>query len=70
MINKITLILALCCAPFCTFAQHSTTVELDSLIGWLDNHIHISKDSTLVYKTAHKALKLSRESSREKTLAN
>ncbi|OUR92238.1 histidine kinase [Flavobacteriales bacterium 34_180_T64] len=70
MINKLTLMLALCCASLNVQAQNSTIVELDTLIIWLEQHIDNSKDSTLIYKTAHKALKLSRNKSRKKSLAN
>ena len=70
MTNKLTLIIALFCASLNAHAQNASSGELDSLINWLELHSQFSKDSSSIYKNAHVALKLSRASSREKSLAN
>lgn len=66
--KQLTIFFALLFAITCS-AQHSNSQKLDSLLNWLDNHIHNSKDSTHISKNAHKAIALSNTTKNHDALA-
>ncbi|MEZ4856407.1 MAG: histidine kinase dimerization/phosphoacceptor domain -containing protein [Gelidibacter sp.] len=68
MTLKLTFLLVLN-TLFCV-AQHSEVTELDSINVWLQNHYKVSKDSTSIFKNAHKAIILSQKTNNQMALAS
>lgn len=69
MKQQLTIVLVLFCTSFISHAQNADTVELNSLLGWLDTHINISKDSTEIASNAYKAILLSKKTRNKEALA-
>ncbi len=68
MKQRLTIVLVLFCTTF-FYGQNPDSVKLDSLLGWLDTHILIPKDSTTIAKNSYSAISLSKKTNNQESLA-
>ncbi|RKE90860.1 tetratricopeptide repeat-containing sensor histidine kinase [Ichthyenterobacterium magnum] len=68
MNKQLTIIITLFCVPIFLCAQNLVSKEIHTHLNWLDNHIKNIKDSTLIYKTAHQTIRLSKTSNNQNAL--
>ncbi len=56
-------------STICFYAQPRDSIKIDSLMAWLDLHVHIPQDSTAIGKNSHKLVALSKKNNNQEALA-